>query len=261
MRKPVRITLFITVSLVLILAIIYSILKIMAFQKAISNIESHITQELSKRKRAVEWVNNPDSTTKGLLVGKAYYQALLTASKSDSIILAISIPDSSVSLLIKGVVVHRAKAEHVKLSPLFSAINTPILIHGLSMPFTIAKQTSTIPKVPLMVKIAPRDTSEYTPDIVPDTTDHAPVNFILELKPNILLYFYESDPLQSSNGFNQFKFDLRERTWTVAQDIKRMVKFRAPVYKPYIRFKLSNKDAKVIYRAIPEHGQVVLRLE
>jgi len=60
MRKPVRITLFITVSLVLILAIIYSILKMIAFQKAISNIENYITQELSKRKRTVEWVNNPD---------------------------------------------------------------------------------------------------------------------------------------------------------------------------------------------------------
>lgn len=261
MRKPIKITLYTTATLVIVLAVSYTILKVIAFQKAINNVEQYITKELDKRKKTIEWVAEPDSNTKSLLVQKAYYQALLTASKSDSIFLAINIPDSSVSLMIKGVVAHRAKAEQVKVSPLFSAINPPILVQGLSVPFTISKHTSTIPKVPLMVKIAPRDTSEYTPDVVPDTTDLDPVNFILELKPNILLYFYESNPSQSSDGFNQFKFDLRERTWTVVQDVKRITKLKTPVYKPYIRFRLSKKDAKVIYRAVPEHGQVVLRLE
>lgn len=261
MRKPIKITLYTTAILVVILAVAYTILKVIAFQKAINNIEQHIAKELKKRKKTVEWVSEPDSTLKNLLVDKAYYNALITASKTDSIFLAINIPDSTVSLMIKGVVAHKAKAEHIKVSPLFSAINPPLLIQGLSVPLTISKHTSTIPKVPLMIKIAPRDTSEYTPDVIPDTTDLDPVNFIIELKPNILLYFYESNPSQSSDGFNQFKFDLRERTWTVVQDVKRMLKLKTPVYKPYIRFRLGKKDAKVIYRAIPNQGQVVLRLE
>lgn len=261
MRKPIKITLYTTATLVLTMAIAYTILKLIAFQKAISNIEQHVTKELSKRQKTVEWVREPDSTLKNLLTDKAYYNALITASKTDSIFLTINIPDSTVSIMIKGVVVHKAKAEHIKVSPLFSAINQPLLIQGLSVPFTITRHTSTIPKVPLMIKIAPRDTSGYTPDVIPDTTDLEPVNFILELKPNILLYFYESNPTQSSDGFNQFKFDLRERTWTVVQDVKRILKFKIPVYNPYIRFRLGRKDAKVIYRAIPNQGQVVLRLE
>lgn len=261
MQKPVRVTLYITSSLVLIILIAYTILKTIAFQKAIGIVEKYIAIEMGTRKNAIERVSEPDSITKTLLVGKAFYQAMLAASKSDSIFLYINIPDSSVSLMIKGVVAHKAKAEQIKMSPLFSALNPSILIQGLSMPLTISKHTSTIPKVPLMVKIAPRDTSEYTPDVVPDTTDLDPVNFIFELKPNILLYFYESNPSQSSDGFNQFKFDFRERAWTIVQDSKRILKFKLPVYKPYIRLRLSKKDAKVIYRAIPEHGQVVLRLE
>lgn len=261
MRKPIKITLYTTATLVLTMAVAYTILKLIAFQKAISNIEQHVAKEFSKQKKTVEWVKDPDSTLKNLLTDKAYYNALITASKTDSIFLTINIPDSTVSLIIKGVVVHKAKAQHIKVSPLFSAINPPLLIQGLSVPFTITRHTSTIPKVPLMTKIAPRDTSEYTPDVIPDTTDLEPVNFILELKPNVLLYFYESNPTQSSDGFNQFKFDLRERTWTVVQDAKRILKLKIPVYKPYIRFRLGKKDAKVIYRAIPNQGQVVLRLE
>lgn len=261
MNKTTKILITVVVACIVTLTIAFTILKTIAYQKAITHFEEYFEQELSKKKQTIEVYVPADSSTKELLTEKAYYNALLETSKSDSLSLCLNVPDSTVSLLIKGVVVHTAKLESMRISPLFKAVNPTLLHNALMQPFKVSKQASTIPKMPLMVKIAPRDTSEYTPDVVPDTTDLDPVNFILDLKPNVLLYFYEANPTQSSDGLSQFKFDLKERTWTLTQDIKRIAKLQIPVYKPYIRVRLNKKDAKIIYRALPNQALVVIKLE
>lgn len=261
MSKTTKILVTLVVVCIVILTIAFTILKTIAYQKAITHFEEFFEQELSKKKQTIEIYVPADSSTKELLTEKAYYTALLETAKSDSLNLCLNVPDSTVALLIKGVVVHTAKLENMRISPLFRAVNPAILRNALMQPFKVSKQASTIPKMPLMVKIAPRDTSEYTPDVVPDTTDLDPVNYILELKPNVLLYFYEANPTQSSDGLSQFKFDLKERTWSLIQDIKRIANLQVPEYKPYIRIRLNKKDAKIIYRALPNQALVVIKLE
>ena len=56
-----------------------------------------------------------------------------------------------------------------------------LLLTMLSTPFTIENSIATIKKEPVMIKMAPKDTSEYKPDIIPDTSLTEPVNYILEM--------------------------------------------------------------------------------
>ncbi len=261
MNRSIKILITSTFSTITVLAIVFTTLKTIAYRKALNQFENYFLKEAERRKDKLLWTNRPDSVTLTLLKDRAYYSAQFEASKSDSICLIVNIPDSTVALYLKGVMVHSAKLEHFKISPLFKAINPAISNYAKSLPFKGMGQISTIRKMPLMVKIAPRDTSEYTPDVVPDTTDLEPVNFIIELKPNVQLYFYESNSSQSSDGFSHFKFDLKERIRTLKQDFKRISKFNYPVYKPYIRIRINKRDAKIIYRALPNKGQVILMLE
>ena len=59
----------------------------------------------------------------------------------------------------------------VKISKIFQkGDNNIIIINVFSSIYNIKNSLSTIKKEPVMIKMAPKDTSEYKPDIMPDTS-------------------------------------------------------------------------------------------
>ena len=62
-----------------------------------------------------------------------------------------------------------------------------------------------------MIKMAPKDTSEYEPDIMPDTADYEPVNYIMEMDNGTVIYVYQEEKLNHGDGLHLFFFDLRYR--------------------------------------------------
>lgn len=259
MIKSFKILLIITGLLLLLIISYISTLEILSINIAIDEFNS----KFSTQDKTAEYTFN--STSDSAIIAKqfeyAFISAQLEASKSDSISFSINLPDSTANLMIKGVVVHSAKIESLKLSRFVDAVDEAALFRMLSRPLQVTGHISTIPKVPLMVKIAPKDTSEYTPDVVPDTTDIDAVNFIFETNSGIQLYFYESNPRESADGLKQFKFDFRDRVQTGFTLFKSALRFKKPKYQPEIRIKLNKRDAKIIYRALPENASIVLKIK
>jgi hypothetical protein len=197
-----------------------------------------------------------DSTYLKLLKEKAYYQSRVAMAETDSIYLTINIPDSAVNLEISGVAVHRTKIRKIKISKIFRGKNDYIISTMLSRPFTIKNYISSIEKEPLMIKMAPKDTSEYQPDIMPDTADYEPVNFIMDVENGIRIFVYQADKLNHGDGRHIFWFDLRYRFRNTLQSLKSILTFKIPGYHPYIKLRLPRDDAKIIFRALPENGQI-----
>ncbi|HQM04894.1 MAG TPA: hypothetical protein PK688_03720 [Tenuifilaceae bacterium] len=242
------------------LALVYFILKLVAVNGAVDRFQKFYSQlDGDDKSNAVFQLTN-DSAYNAEQNSYAYYHAQLEAANSDSVVLCINFPDSTATLLIKGVTVHTAKIDRYRVSNFFTKIDQRILYKALSYPFRVERQTSSIPKVPLMIKIAPKDTSEYTPDIVPDTTDVNPVYFLLETKPGMLVYFYETPKNQSRISFNGVITDIKDRTAILLDDLQRIVHFRKLDYKPSITLRLNRKDAKIIFRAIPNDALIILKL-
>ena len=109
-----------------------------------------------------------------------------------------------------------------------------------------------------MLKMAPKDTSEYKPDIMPDTSIAEPVNYILELNRGIRIYVYQEEKTKFVDRMNQFKFDLKDRLTDTWSSLKSISVLKVPEYHPFIRIKLPRTDAKIIYRAIPKNGQIAV---
>jgi hypothetical protein len=128
----------------------------------------------------------------------------------------------------------------------------------LSKPFLIQRNIASIPKEPLMIKMAPKDTSEYEPDITPDTADYEPVNYIMEMDDGIVIYIYQAEKLKQGDGLHLFFFDLRYRIHDAWRTMKSVFTFKVPEYHPFIKVRLPRADAKIIYRALPEHGQIAV---
>lgn len=258
MNKSLKIFLLTAIAIFALTIVTYSVLKIISVDRMLNSFEKDYANSPSFQKQPIEF-SGSDSSSKEIFMQFAYYNALLEASKSDSISLVLDIKDSIASLLIKGVTVHKAHIDKIKISPLFKAVEPKILYNALSSPFIIANQKSSIPKRPLMVKIAPRDTSEYVPDIIPDTTDITPVNFTLETSTGIIIRIFEMPP-SSKTVINLTHF-VKEETRAIFRDLPKIVTLKVPEYHPYIYLKMDRKDAKMIYRAIPQKALVVIKIE
>jgi hypothetical protein len=197
-----------------------------------------------------------DSAYLKLLKEKAWYQSRVAMAETDSIYLTINLPDSIVNLEISGVAVHRAEIKKMYISKIIRGANDYIISSMFSRPFTIISDFSSIEKEPLMIKMAPKDTSEYQPDIMPDTADFEPVNFIMELDYGTRILVYQYEKLNPGDRMHLFWFDLRYRFKNMLGSLKSILTFKIPEYHPYIKLRLPRDDAKIIFRALPDNGQI-----
>jgi len=209
--------------------------------------------------------NNPlderiftDSAYLNLLHEKSFLQSRAAMAATDSVYLSINLSDSTLNLEISGVTVHKAQIGRISISKILGGGNNYIVLSMLSDPLIINKNFSSIRKEPLMIKMAPRDTSEYVPDIIPDTADYEPVNFIMEMENGIRLHIYQEDRLKLGDGFCRSLFDIYHRFRYTAKTFLRVITFRLPDYQPYIKLRIPRSDAKIIYRALPEKGQIAV---
>ena len=212
----------------------------------------------SKDKNGVEQQILKDSSYLRLLKEKAYLQSRIVMAESDSIYLTLNLADSTANIEICGVVVHKSKMKSVKTSKILSTGNENSILSMLATPFTISSAIATIKKEPVMIKMAPKDTSEYKPDIMPDTSITEPVNYILEMKGGIRIYVYQEENSKFNDRMNHFIFDIKDRIRDTWSALKNVAVFKVPVYHPFIKIRLPRTDAKIIYRAIPKNGQVAV---
>jgi hypothetical protein len=189
---------------------------------------------------------------------RAFLQSKIVMAETDSIYLTINLVDSTMNLEISGVVVHSATMKSFRASSILENGNEDIISSMLSTPLTIASDLATIKKEPVMIKMAPKDTTEYKPDIMPDTSLTEPVNYILEMTNGIRIYVYQDEHEKKIDRQTALKFDWDDRMKQVLDALKSIMVFKVPDYHPFIRIRVPRADAKIIYRAIPKYGQITV---
>ena len=251
-----KIPFIVIISLLAAFMIYHTVMSVMAPLRKLNEIRAEYGF-VQKEKNPMDERILSDSAYLSLMKEKAWYQSRVAMAATDSIYMTINLADSTVNLEISGVVVHTTDIKKQRISSILKRDEYSVL-NMLSVPFVIERDYSTIKKEPLMIKMAPKDTSEYQPDIIPDTADFEPVNFILVMENGINIYVYQEEKLKFGDGFRRFAFDLRDRLHNTAASLAGSATFRIPEYRPYIRIRLARADAKRIYRALPYHGQVGL---
>jgi hypothetical protein len=251
--------LIIIAVIVLAVIIYYSIMMILSPVRKLTEIKNEFAAVQEKAVAGNEQIKT-DSAYLALLKEKAFLQSRIVMAESDSIYLTISLADSTARLEICGVMVHTAKMSDLSASSIIAKGNENIILPLLSKPFTIANSIATIQKEPVMIKMAPKDTSEYRPDVMPDTSLTETVCYILEMTNGTRIYVYQEEKDKPGDAKNLFKFDFNDRMRNIWIAIKNVANFKVPEYHPYIKMKIPRDDAKIIYRAIPRQGQVGIYL-
>ncbi len=248
----------IILSFLLLMGVVFlSYLQITAIKEKIEELNQLADNEKINKDN---WIQTTDSAINRVQTEKAFLMAQQEVSRSNSIVLVLNLPDSLAALSIKGLYVHDAKIKDYAIDPIFKAVNPVASMQFFSKPLKITELKSSIKKVPLLIKIAPRDTSEYIPDLQTDTSDIEVVNYVLQTNHGIQLLFNEINPVAFSGQSNRKKTGIAENFMHNISQIKNYAQGNKPNYFPQIYISLSRKDAKIIYRAIPDTALLVLKI-
>jgi hypothetical protein len=259
-REPVRKRwwIYITASFFALFALYYSLMSVISSSHKISAINREFGYRPTKNDSITDNRIFSDSAFVRLNREKAFFQSRNIMAETDSISLSLNLADSTAILEINGVTVHMAKLLKMSVSKVLYKADEYAISSMLSVPFTVKENYGTIKKEPLMLKIAPKDSSEYKPDILPDTTKAAAVNYMMEMDNGFRLYVYQDTGDDAGGALNRFIFDAGDRFKNIWNIIKSIALLKVPEYHPAIRVRLKKTDARIIYRALPVHGQIAL---
>jgi hypothetical protein len=193
-----------------------------------------------------------------LMREKAFLNSQVRMAESDSIGLLINMRDSLIQLLIKGLPIRNVRISEYDISRFFRRADQEAVYSMLSTPMTITGMHATFKKDPVNLKIAPKDTTEATVDARPDTTDFEAVFFTLDTDQNIRFFFEQEEDTIGADRRARFFFDLIDRARNAGATMKAVALFKPPRYIPYLKIWIPKAEAKIVYRAIPREGLIVL---
>lgn len=254
-RRPILA--YIIAAFLGVFLVYYGIIYSMGPSRKMSRITKDYLPEPASKEQYNEKIYS-DSAYLALLKEKAYLQARTAMAQTDSIYLSINLDDSTASIEISGVTVHSAKISDYSISGILEKGNRYAIYSMLSQPLTIESDVATIKKEPVMIKIAPKDTSEYQPDIIPDTSLVEHVNFILNVSNGMRIYVYQEETDKPAERGSTFRFDLKDRITSAWTSLKTAALLKVPEYRPSIRIRIPRDDVKIIYRALPRNGQIAV---
>ena len=157
-----------------------------------------------------------------------------------------------VNIEIKGVVVNSTPIDEIEISKILTTGDQYVISTLLSDPLKIIKDTASIEKIPYIRKIAPKDSSEFKPDAVPDTAFYQPVNYIFETDKGIKIIVYQTEERKQGDSKNQFMFDLQHRLVNFKAAMKDIIHFKVPEYQLYIKIKVPSADAQNYLQSCPK---------
>lgn len=197
-----------------------------------------------------------------LEINQAFFLTRLELSKKDSICLVVDLQDSTANLEVKGVPMRRCKILRYRHSDLARRLRSQGRLHQwLAAPFILQKELATLPKAPIRIKEAPKDTIEAAESKGEDLPiEQRDAEFTLQFDRNLTLSVEQAQPPELAGRMRQFWYDLR-RNFDEARDaVIALLHLQLPQHRLWIEIELSREDAKAIYRALPTRAALALRL-
>jgi len=186
----------------------------------------------------------------------------LDLADQDSIYMVVNIPAHTIAIEIKGVQVRSVSIIRVEQDQKIPLISHEHLSPWLAKPFVLKKYLATIPKIPIVIKQAPKDTIEAqklsSKPLPPDSTI---VLTSLFFDRNLVLELcQDGEPvvreLAVVEAYKAKKMAYLPETKTLAKLLN-----PAAIDQPLtIKLFVTAADARAIYRAIPSRTKLVLKL-
>ncbi len=195
-------------------------------------------------------------------VEEAYLKSLWQLSKKDSIMLSIDLQDSLISILIKGIPARQCTLREFSMSHAIRHFARRDTMHAwLYPPFKLQREWATIPKSPIRIMDAPKDTIEASAmageEIPIEKND---VHFTLEFDRGLTVIVKQIQTPSWEGRKRKLRYDWQRLTTHARETIADLKNRRLPRQPLRIELYITREDAKAIYRAVPTNLEMALRL-
>ncbi|MCK6560796.1 hypothetical protein HUU39_04290 [candidate division KSB1 bacterium] len=196
-----------------------------------------------------------------LAIEEAFWQVRHQMSKSDSIGLVVNLSDSLIILEVKGVPMRQSRIVRYDRSDALDHLAAKgRLRQWLASPFILQRELATLPKAPIRIIEAPKDTIEAEQRKTEIPIEDRDVHFTWEFDRNLTIVV-EQEQTPSWEGRLQKLWYETQRTWnTAAATVDSLAQRRLPEHRFWIALELNRDDAKAIYRALPQNANLALHL-
>lgn len=191
---------------------------------------------------------------------QAYLQSRWALAKGDSISLAVDLRDSLISLEMKGTPIRQCRILRFDMSRALERLQAKGRLHEwLATPFLLENDFATLPKTPIRVITAPRDTLEAqarAEETIP--LEKNEVHFTLRFDRNLTLSIEQAQDLTFQGRIKKWLYELQRSYALMAEGLQALARGELPQHRMLIELELSQEDAKAIYRALPQRAGLAL---
>lgn len=193
-------------------------------------------------------------------IRRAYLLSRWELSKGDSISLTLNLRDSLASLEMKGTPIRQCRILRFEVSRALERLQAKGRLHEWSAtPFKLQNDLATLPKAPVRVVTAPKDTLEAQArarEEIP--VEKNEVHFTLEFDRNLTLAIVQAQDLTFDGKMRKWSYELK-RSWAeVKEAVQAVLRGELPQHRMLIELELTQEDAKAIYRALPRQAGLAL---
>lgn len=185
----------------------------------------------------------------------------LALATKDSIYLILNLNDSTLSIEIKGLSVHTARASDIFVSNRITKSEHDALLKWIEQPFTFQQELATIAKTPVLIVDAPKDTSQAAQlPRKPLEPEKDYVHYSLLFDRQLLLEIEQSEQALPEDAALITNYHYRYDT-TFGQSFIHKIINPLPSQRPIkIRIRMPQADARTIFRAMPhsEYAKLIL---
>ncbi len=241
--------------LTLVVSLQYVVLSVMSVRKYINAIYQE------EDVRLLTPATEPDSAYFAVYKERTWLETRYQISQTDSISLSVNLKDSLLQLELKGVVLKSTKLLDFQCDQLLGQLRSGAYHHFFGVQAKGLEHLSTIEKVPLVVKMAPKDTAEFNRQSqVKEIAKPEAVHWVMQLDNDIELRIEGTNSESRSDWWRGQQFWWKQDMRKLGTKLKSTARFRVPDYQPSISLVISESDAKAIYRALPVYPLVAIRL-
>jgi len=196
-----------------------------------------------------------------ILIEQAFIKSRDKLIVDDSLALSIDLVDSVAGIELAGVQVRRCKIESIKMTGKMQRLRQhSVTPTWLAAPFVLNDATASLPKIPLRVIEAPRDTAEArarSDEVI--AVEKGDVYFTLYFDKYLSLTISQSQQTSARGWPARVNYWLKRGWASARKDLKTLVQLKLPTSRLHVRLEMSREDATAIYRALPANAQMALR--
>lgn len=247
------VSLFILISIPVAVSVLYIFLPVA--NSSLLPSESLLNKtdaDTSYKGNAANWDRSSLKHLAAKEIEKTVLLNRLSLAAKDSIYLLLNLNDSTMSVEIKGLKVHTARASEIFISRRILRASHDALLKWIDQPFTFQQELATIAKTPILVIDAPKDTTEAARlPRKPLEPEKDFVQYSLLFDRELLIEIKQSEPALPEDAEILATYKYRYDTTFNTSFLKKLTD-PLPAHRPVkIQIIMPQTDARTIFRAMP----------